>query len=132
MNLMDSPGSAYDGTRLAESGVPLADGNVDPLFIGTANNINPAASADPQGFPLLYNHIQTPRGGAGARTRGGRRGPGSRGPRTPRGGRGAAKAAMAALLSAGGGTLSSDIIGSFADLTAAQEAATKQLLDALQ
>ncbi|XP_050079342.1 mucin-17 [Anopheles maculipalpis] len=129
MNLIES-GSVFDGT---ESGTPIADGTVDPLFIDTPNNIDPAAaSTDPtQGFQLLYNHIQTPRGGAGARTRGGRRGPGSRGPRTPRGGRGAAKAAMAALIAAGS-TPSSDIMGSFADLTAAQEAATKQLLDALQ
>ncbi|XP_049300881.1 uncharacterized protein LOC125774746 isoform X1 [Anopheles funestus] len=131
MNLMDAGGVFGDPT-LTESEASPADRNVDPLFIGTPNNIDPTTTDSTPGFHLLFNHMQSPRGGAGARTRGGRRGPGSRGPRTPRGGRGAAKAAMAALLTAGGGTPSSDIIGSFADLTAAQEAATKQLLDALQ
>uniref|UniRef100_A0A182JUL6 Uncharacterized protein n=1 Tax=Anopheles christyi TaxID=43041 RepID=A0A182JUL6_9DIPT len=80
-------------------------------------------------MPLPRTPARTP----SARSRGGRRGPGSRGPRTPRGGgRGAAKAAMAALLAATNTTPSTDIVGSFADLTAAQEAATNQLLDALQ
>ncbi|XP_053669110.1 mucin-19 [Anopheles marshallii] len=131
VNLIEA-GSVFGGATLTESGASPADRNVDPLFIGTPNNIDPTTTDTSQGFHLLFNHLQTPpRGGAGARTRGGRRGPGSRGPRTPRGGRGAAKNAMAALLTVGG-TPSSDIIGSFADLTAAQEAATKQLLDALQ
>ncbi|XP_035899937.1 mucin-19 isoform X2 [Anopheles stephensi] len=133
-NLME-PGNLYDGTLLAETASALAVGNVDPLFIGTTNTIDPAAGSTDatQGFQLLYNHMQTPRGGAGARTRGGRRGPGSRGPRTPRGGRGAARAAMAALLSAGADdTPSHDVIGRFANLTSAEQAATKQLLDTLQ
>uniref|UniRef100_A0A182VQW4 PHD-type domain-containing protein n=1 Tax=Anopheles minimus TaxID=112268 RepID=A0A182VQW4_9DIPT len=129
-NLMDT-GSVFGGPILTDSETSPADRNVDPLFIGTPNNIDPTSTDPTQGFHPMFNHIQSPRGGAGSRTRGGRRGPGSRGPRTPRGGRGAAKAAMSALLTAGG-TPSSDIIGPFADLTAAQEAATKQLLDALQ
>uniref|UniRef100_A0A182MHG3 Uncharacterized protein n=1 Tax=Anopheles culicifacies TaxID=139723 RepID=A0A182MHG3_9DIPT len=125
-NQMDT-GGVFGG----DSASSPADRNVDPLYIDTPNNID-ATSTDPtKEFHLLFNHIQTTRGGAGARTRGGRRGPGSRGPRTPRGGRGAAKAAMATLLTAQEKP-SSDIIGAFKDLTEAQEAATKQLLDALQ
>ncbi|KFB40691.1 AGAP001877-PA-like protein [Anopheles sinensis] len=58
--------------------------------------IDPAS--DPTSFNLLFNHAGTPRGTGSVRTRGGRRGVGSRGARTPRGGgRGAAKAARAAL-----------------------------------
>ncbi|XP_058119355.1 supporter of activation of yellow protein isoform X2 [Anopheles coustani] len=72
-------------------GVGGSGGNGDPLFIDPA--------ADPTSFNLLFNHAVTPRGAGSVRTRGGRRGVGSRGARTPRGGgRGAAKAARAALL----------------------------------
>ena len=100
--------------------------------IGTPNSHDPSADAM-QGFQLLFGHLQTPRGAGGsARSRGGRRGAGSRGPRTPRGGRGAAKAAMAAMLAAASATPPADLVGSFADLTAAEEAAKSQLLDALQ
>uniref|UniRef100_A0A182TRE8 Uncharacterized protein n=1 Tax=Anopheles melas TaxID=34690 RepID=A0A182TRE8_9DIPT len=130
LSLADGAGSVFGGTPIA--GASPVDGNVDPLFIGTPNSHNPSTDAM-QGFQLLFGHLQTPRGAGGsARSRGGRRGAGSRGPRTPRGGRGAAKAAMAAMLAAASATPPADLVGSFADLTAAEEAAKSQLLDALQ
>uniref|UniRef100_A0A182N4W4 PHD-type domain-containing protein n=1 Tax=Anopheles dirus TaxID=7168 RepID=A0A182N4W4_9DIPT len=124
-----------DGSNAFDGGTPFptdpsAGHNADPLFIGNLNNADPSATDPTRDFRLLFNLNQTPRGGSGGRTRGGRRGAGSRGPRTLRGsGRGAAKAAMAALLASGA---TPGVIGSFAGLAGSAEQASNPLLESLQ